>query len=184
MRNNEIASDLSNGWKVKVSEKYRNYKIRPYMLANMFTGFVAGCIFLICFFLFPEFRSEERFIIGIIVLIAIDMIPICVMVAVARMYFREIEFSIDGIFISSSAVDNGNDEQEETRTGKNGKTSETGKMELSRIQQIITVSRFDYIKIVSGGAHMEVVPPEGRHDDVVALLLSYAPSASVDMQEC
>ncbi len=183
MRNIETASsDLSNGWKVKVSDKYRNHKILPYLLANIIISFVTASIFVICFLLFPDYRDIEHVLIGIIIMTAIDMIPVCVMMAVALKYFREIEFSIDGIFISSSAVED-NDEQDTNRPGKNGKTSETGKMEFSRIQQIISVPRLDYIKIVSGGEHMEIVPPHGRQDDVVAFLSSYAPSASVDSEE-
>lgn len=183
MRNMEAqASDLSNGWKVKVSEKYRNHKILPYLAANIITGFVTASIFVICFLLFPDFRDMYYVLIGIIIMTAIDMIPECVMMAVALKYFREIEFSIDGIFISSSAVED-NDDSDENSTRKNGKTSETGKMELSRIQQIISVPRLDYVKIVSGGEHMEIVPPQNRLDDVVAFLSSYAPSASVDSEE-
>ncbi|MCR5662951.1 MAG: hypothetical protein K6G50_12640 [bacterium] len=183
MRNMEAeASDLSNGWKVKVSEKYRNHKILPYLAANIITGFVTASIFVICFLLFPDYWDIEHVLIGIIIMTAIDMIPVCVMMAVALMYFREIEFSVDGVFISSSAVDD-NDDQAQNRAGKNGKTLETGKMELSRIQQIISVPRLDYIKIVSGGEHMEIVPPKNRLDDVVAFLSSYAPSASVDSEE-
>ena len=177
-------SDLSNGWKAEVNKLYIQYRLRPYFLLSIIPGLIAGGIFLICLFCLPGF--DEYILPALIALVIIDAIPTFVLTIFPRIRFsREINFSIDGNFIESSAVP-----QKKTKsnassnsTGIKAKTSETGKMELSRIQQIISVPRLGYIKIVSGGEHMEIFPPKNRLDDVVAFLSSYAPSASVDSEE-